>query len=60
MDRKDTHLIYLIIKQLTMAIFPSDYTEKTSPVTNDYMLLADSADSNKIKKIKFSAAKGDP
>ena len=35
-------------------IFPTDFTEKTIPVSDDKILLADSADSNKIKYGKFS------
>lgn len=35
-------------------IFPTDFTEKTTPVSDDKILLADSADSNKIKYGKFS------
>lgn len=43
--------------------FPIEFVEKTTPVNNDLLLIADSADSNKVKKIKYSnvkGAKGDP
>jgi len=30
-------------------IFPTDFTEKVTPASNDKILLADSADSDKIK-----------
>jgi hypothetical protein len=35
-------------------IFPTDYSEKVTPADNDKVLLADSADSNKVKYGKFS------
>lgn len=39
-------------------IFPTDFTEKTTPADNDKILLADSTDSNKIKYGKYSSFKG--
>lgn len=41
------------------AIFPTDYDEKITFATNDYSLIADSEDSNKLKKIKKATMKGD-
>lgn len=44
-------------------IFPDDFVEKVTPAANDKILLADSADSDKIKYGKYSTFKweqGDP
>jgi len=38
--------------------FPIEFVEKVTPVNNDMLLIADSADSNKVKKIKYSNLKG--
>lgn len=38
--------------------FPSEFAEKTVPVSDDWLFLADNADSNKIKKIKYSNVQG--
>lgn len=37
-----------------MAIFSTAYTEKTTPVAEDKVLLTDSEDSDKVKFGKFS------
>ncbi len=39
--------------------FPTQFVEKTSPSNDDYLVIADSTDSNKVKKIKFSQTKWD-
>jgi len=48
---------------MTTKKFPIEFVEKVTPANNDMLLIADSADSNKVKKIKYSnvkGAKGDP
>ena len=37
-----------------MAKFPSDMPEKTAPVDNDFVLLADSQDNDEVKKVRVS------
>ena len=37
-----------------MAIFSTAYSEKTTPVANDKVLIADSEESDKVKFGKFS------
>lgn len=37
-----------------MKVFPTDMTEKVAPSDNDFILISDSADSNKVKKGRYS------
>jgi len=48
---------------MTTIKFPTDFVTKSSPVNADLLMIADSADSNKLKKITYSnlkGAQGDP
>jgi hypothetical protein len=39
--------------------FPSEFVEKVTPVNADWLLIADSQDSDKLKKITRANVKGD-
>lgn len=57
--RTDYRAVYLVISyNMTTKKFPTEFVEKATPVSDDLLFIADSADSNKVKKIKYSNVKG--
>ena len=44
---------------MTVKQFPDEIVEKVTPVNNDWLPIADSADSDRVKKIRYSNVKGE-